>query len=139
MMMPDARSVVIEKEMPFPPNKIWRALTEGALMKQWLLDNDFQPVVGHRFDFRAPPMADWNGIIDSEVLVMVPNEKLSYRWNSLGLETIVVWTLAPTARGTLVRMEQSGFRPDQKAAFQGANYGWQRFIGKLEQVVAGLQ
>ena len=133
------RSLVIEREMPHPPEKIWRALTQGALIKEWLMDNDFQPVVGHKFNFRAPPMPKWNGIIDSEVLVIEPNKKLSYSWGSLGLESVVVWTLVPTKSGTLVRMEQSGFRPDQEANYQGANYGWQKFIGGLERMVGELQ
>jgi uncharacterized protein YndB with AHSA1/START domain len=133
------RSVVIERELPYPPEKIWRALTEGPLLKEWLLDNDFQPVVGHRFNFRAPPMPQWNGVIDCEVLALEPGKKLSYSWNSSGLESVVVFTLAATKDGTLVRMEQSGFRPDQEAAYKGANYGWQKFIGGLERVVAGLE
>jgi uncharacterized protein YndB with AHSA1/START domain len=84
-------------------------------------------------------MPNWNGIIDSEVLVVEPHKTLSYSWNSMGLESVVVWTLVATSGGTLVRMEQSGFRPDQEANYQGANYGWQKFIGGLERVVAGLQ
>jgi uncharacterized protein YndB with AHSA1/START domain len=130
---------VIEKELPHPPEKIWRALTQGPLIKEWLMDNDLQPVVGHRFNFRSTPMPNWNGVIDCEVLVVEPNKKLSYSWNSLGLESVVVWTLVATSGGTLVRMEQSGFRPDQEAAYKGANYGWQKFIGGLERIVAGLQ
>jgi uncharacterized protein YndB with AHSA1/START domain len=137
--MTTTRSLVIEKELPHPPEKIWRALTQGRLIKEWLMDNDFQPAVGHRFNFRSTPMPGWNGIIDSEVLVVEPNRKLSYSWNSMGLVSIVVWTLVATSGGTLLRMEQSGFRPDQEANFQGANYGWQKFIGGLERVVAGLQ
>jgi uncharacterized protein YndB with AHSA1/START domain len=137
--MTTTRSLVIEKELPHPPGKIWRALTQGPLIKEWLMDNDLQPVVGHRFNFRATPMPNWNGVIDCEVLVVEPNKKLSYSWNALGLESVVVWTLVATKGGTLVRMEQSGFRPDQEAAYKGANYGWQNFIRGLERVVAGLQ
>lgn len=135
----DTRSLVIEREMPFPPEKIWRALTEGALIKEWMLENDFKPVIGHRFKFRAPPMPQWDGVIHSEILAIEPNRKLSYSWGSLGLETVVVWTLVATSGGTLLRMEQSGFRADQKAEFGGAKYGWQNFIGQLERVVAGLK
>jgi uncharacterized protein YndB with AHSA1/START domain len=137
--MTTTRSLVIEREVAHPPEKIWRALTQGPLIKEWLMDNDFEPVVGRRFNFRSTPMPNWNGVIDSEVLVIEPNKKLSYSWNSLGLVSIVVWTLVATGGGTLVRMEQSGFRPDQEANYQGANYGWQKFIGGLERVVAGLQ
>jgi uncharacterized protein YndB with AHSA1/START domain len=137
--MTNSRSLVIEKELPHPPEKIWRALTQGPLIKEWLMDNDFQPLVGHRFKFRSTPMPNWNGVIDSEVLIIEPDRKLSYSWNSMGLVSVVVWTLAATGGGTLLRMEQSGFRPGQEANYQGANYGWQKFIGGLERVLAGLQ
>jgi uncharacterized protein YndB with AHSA1/START domain len=134
----ETRSFVIEKELPHPAEKVWRALTQGPLIKEWLMDNDLEPVVGHRFNFCSTPMPNWNGVIDCEVLVVEPNQKLSYSWHSLGLESVVVWTLVATSGGTLVRMEQSGFRPDQDSYYQGANYGWQKFIGGLERVVAGL-
>jgi len=135
----ETRTVVIEREMAHPPEKIWRALTEGALVKEWLMDNDFQPTVGHKFQFRAAPVPNWNGLIDSEVLVLEPNKKLSYSWGTMGTQSVVVWTLAPTSGGTLVRMEHSGFRADQEAAYKGATYGWQKFIGGLEKVVGSLQ
>jgi len=137
--MTTTRSVVIEREMPYPPEKIWRALTEGSLIKAWLMDNDFQPVVGHGFKFRSTPVPNWDGIIESKVLVVEPNKKLSYSWGSLGLESVVEWTLVATGGGTLVRMEHSGFGPDQEAAYKGATYGWQKFIGGLERVVGRLE
>jgi uncharacterized protein YndB with AHSA1/START domain len=138
MIETNTRTLVVQRELPHPPEKIWRALTQGPLIKEWLMDNGFQPVVGHVFQFRSTPMPRWDGVIDSEVLAVEPNKKLSYTWNALGLESVVVWTLTPTGGGTLVRMEQSGFRPDQDANYQGANYGWRKFIGGLEQVLAGL-
>ena len=141
MTSADTSSLVIEKEFAYPPEKVWRALTEGELMREWLLENDFEPVVGHAFSFRteAPAAAgmDWDGVIESEVLVVRPYEELAYRWNALGLVSVVRWTLAATAGGTLVRMEQSGFRPDQKAAYHGANYGWEKFLEGLERVLSG--
>ena len=133
------RSLVIEREMAHPPERIWRALTQGELMKEWLLENDFQPVVGHKFSFRSQPMPQWNGIIDCEVLSLEPTSRLSYSWCTLGSKSLVTWTLTPTKNGTRVRMEHSGFRMDQEAAYRGANYGWQNFIGRLERVVAGLE
>jgi len=131
------RTLVIEKEMSHPPEKIWRALTEGPLIKQWLMDNDFQPVVGNKFQFRSTPVPNWDGIIASEVLVIEPNKKLSFSWATMGMESVVTWTLAATGAGTLVRMEHSGFASDQDAAYKGAKYGWQMFIGNLERVLAG--
>lgn len=130
-------SLVIEKELPHPPEKVWRALTQGPLIKEWLMDNDFQAVEGHEFTFRSTPMPGWNGVIDSKVLVVEPTTKLSYRWSALGLESVVDWTLSATNTGAMLRMEQSGFRPDQDAKYQGANYGWQMFLGNLDRVLAG--
>jgi uncharacterized protein YndB with AHSA1/START domain len=141
---PGSRTLVVEREMPHPPEKIWRALTQGALIEEWLMKNDFQPVIGHRFNFRATPMPHWNGVVDCEVLVVEPNQRLSYSWNASGaeaaggLKTIVTWTLTATKGGTLLRMEQSGFRPEDENNYQGANYGWQRYLGALERVAAGL-
>ena len=133
------RSLVIERELTHPPEKVWRALTEGPLIAQWMMENDFQPVVGHSFTFRATPAPNWNGIVECEVLQVEPHRSLSYRWGVAGIEPwIVTLTLTPTPAGTHLHMEQSGFRPDQTAAFKGAQYGWQKFIGNLEHVVGGL-
>ena len=137
--MTTTRSVVIEKELPHAPEKVWRALTQGPLIKEWLMDNDFQPVVGHAFDFRSTPVPNWNGIINCEVLVVEPSQRLSYSWGTMGMESVVVFTLVATSGGTLLRMEHSGFRPDQESAHKGATYGWQKFLGGLERVVAGLE
>ena len=132
-------SLVIEREMPHPTEKIWRALTQGPLIAEWLMTNDFKPVVGHRFQFRATPVQNWNGIIDSEVLLVEPHTRLSYGWTSMGLETVVTWTLTPTTGGTLLRMEQSGFPSEEGANFKGARYGWTNFINNLERVAGGLE
>ena len=133
------RSLVIEREMPHSPEKIWRALTQKPLIEEWLMTNDFQPVVGHRFSFRSTPVPNWNGVIDGKVLVVEPNARLSYSWASMGLESVVTWTLTPTENGTHLRMEQSGFPSEEGPNFRGAKYGWNNFIGKLEHVVGGLQ
>ncbi len=127
----EARSVVVEREVPFSPEKIWRALTQPHLIEEWLMKNDFKPVVGHCFNLRA----DW-GAVDGQVLAVEPNKTLSYTWGAYGLESVVTWTLTPTRIGTLLRMEQSGFRPDQQQAYQGATGGWPRFFAALEQVLA---
>ena len=133
-----SRSLVIEREMPHPPDKIWRALTQGALIGEWLMKNDFQPAVGHRFSFRSTPVPGWDGVIDSEVLVIEPNSRLSYSWATMGTMSVVTWTLTPTKAGTHLRMEQSGFRSEEDAAYKGARYGWTKFIGNMERVVGGL-
>ena len=139
MNEPEAsRSLVIEREMPHPPEKVWRALTQGPLIEEWLMKNDFQPVVGHRFSFRSTPVPGWDGVIESEVQVIESNSRLSYSWGTMGTMSVVTWTLTPTKAGTHVRMEQTGFRSEQDAAYKGATYGWTKFIGNMERVVAGL-
>jgi uncharacterized protein YndB with AHSA1/START domain len=141
----ETRSVVVERQMAHPPEKIWRALTQGPLIEDWLMANDFQPVVGHRFNLRTAPSPHWNGVLDCEVLAVEDNRRLAYTWNSsgeeaaTGLKTVVTWTLTPIGRSTLVRMEQTGFRADQKGNYQGAAYGWQRYLDGLERVVGGLE
>ena len=127
----ETRSVVVEREIPYPSEKIWRALTQPHLIEEWLMKNDFKPVVDHRFNFRA----DW-GAVDCRVMAVEPNKTLSYTWAAFGLESVVTWTLVPTGTGTDVRMEQSGFRPDQPQVYQGAQGGWQQFFAGLEQVLA---
>jgi uncharacterized protein YndB with AHSA1/START domain len=129
----DTKTLVVERELPHPAEKIWRALTQAPLIEEWLMKNEFEPVVGHRFDLRA----DW-GVVDCQVLAVELNKTLSYAWEALGLKSVVTWTLTPSGGGTRLRMEQSGFRPDQEQAYQGAKYGWQKFFTALESVVAKL-
>lgn len=129
----DTLCVAVEREMAHPPEKIWRALTQPHLIEEWLMKNDFKPVVEHRFNLSA----EW-GRVDCQVLEIEPNKTLTYTWEALGLESVVTWTLTPSATGTRLRMEQSGFREDQQQAYQGAKAGWPRFFAAMEDVLAGL-
>ncbi len=128
-------SVVVEREFAFPPEKVWRALTQPHLIEAWLLKNDFVPAVDHRFSLRA----DW-GTVECEVRTVEPHRTLAYTWAAHGVETVVTWTLTPAGTpagaATHLRMEQVGFRPDQKPAYGGARQGWPRFFANLEQVLA---
>jgi uncharacterized protein YndB with AHSA1/START domain len=134
----ETRSVIVEREIAHPPEKLWRALTQPHLIEEWLMKNDFKPSVGHRFNLRG----DWGGVLDCEVLAVEPNRTLSYTWNfahedaAFDLTSVVTFTLTPTSSGTHLRMEQTGFRTGQKQAYGGARVGWQQFFAKLEQVLA---
>jgi uncharacterized protein YndB with AHSA1/START domain len=125
------RSVVVEREIAHAPEKIWRALTQPHLMAEWLMKTNFEPTAGQRFDFTA----DW-GSVACQVLAIEPHTTLSYKWDAMGLESVVTWTLTPSAKGTHLRMEQAGFRPDQQQAYQGAQYGWPKFFDGMEQLLA---
>jgi uncharacterized protein YndB with AHSA1/START domain len=134
----ETRSVVVEREFAHAPEKLWRALTQPHLMQEWLMKNDFAPQAGHRFKLTG----DWGGVLDCEVLEIEPNRTLSYTWDfvhedpAYNLKSVVTFTLEPTATGTRLRMEQAGFRPDQKQAFGGAHAGWKQFLDKLEGLLA---
>ena len=102
------------------------------------MKNDFELVKGHQFKLRG----DWGGVLDCEVLAIEPNKTLSYSWNhtheqaAYSLQSVVTFTLTRTSTGTHLRMEQSGFRPDQPQAFGGARLGWQKMLEKLEQLLS---
>src|SRR5438445_12265730 len=102
-------SVIVEREVPFPPEKIWRALTQPHLIEQWLLKNDFKPVVDHHFNLRA----EW-GAVDCQVLAVEPNKTLSYRLGASGLQAVRTCPTTPTSRRQHRRMERPRLRPDQR-------------------------
>jgi uncharacterized protein YndB with AHSA1/START domain len=131
----ETRSVILERELPHPPEKVWRALTQPHLIEAWLMKNDFAPVMGQRFTLTG----DW-GSVDCEVTRLEPNMALAYTWSAMGLKTMVEFSLTPTSGGTRLRVEQSGFPADAASDryYNGAQWGWQKFIASLEDVVAGL-
>jgi uncharacterized protein YndB with AHSA1/START domain len=143
--MSPTKSLVVERLMPHPPEKIWRALTQSALVEEWLMKNDFEPRVGHRFNFRATPIPGmWNGCTDCEVLALDEPTRLVYSWSASGeeakdgLKTIVTWTITRTDGGALVRMEQAGFRPQDEGGYQAMGGGWPRILAGLERVAGEI-
>jgi uncharacterized protein YndB with AHSA1/START domain len=136
----ETRTVVVEREIAQPATKIWKALTTSHLMSEWLMNNDFAPEVGHKFKLRG----EWGGVMDCEVLAIEPERSLSYTWDFANddplyaLRSVVTYTLTPIPSGTHLRVEQSGFHPNQKQAYGGAHAGWKNFLARLEQV-AGQQ
>jgi uncharacterized protein YndB with AHSA1/START domain len=143
-MNPQTQSVVVEYDLPHPPKKVWRALTEPQLIARWLMENDFRPEVGHRFTFKAPPQPQWDGTVQCEVLEVVPHERLRYSWvggaGEFRLDTTVTWTLtARPSGGTLLKLEHSGFLPTQAFALEGLSKGWRGRVGdRLKEIIASL-
>lgn len=141
---PATRSIVVERTMPHPPLKIWRALTQSSLMAEWLMQNDFQACEGATFTFRAKPMGDWDGIVHCQVITFEPPSRLVYTWKGgavpgapyeYALDSVVEWTLTPVPGGTRVRMEQSGFRPANEIAYTTMSGGWPRMLERLEKFI----
>lgn len=134
--MSETKSVVVEREIPHPPEKIWRALTQAHLIEEWLMKNDFVLKLGHKFTLTG----EWGGVLDCEVREIEDNRTLSYSWDfenedpDYALKSVVTLTLTPSATGTLLRVEQAGFRPNQTQALGGAQGGWTAFLEKLEEV-----
>jgi len=124
-------SVVVERDLKYAPEKIWRALTQPHLIEEWLMKNDFKPVLDERFTLHG----DW-GAVECQVRTIEPHKTLSYTWAAYGLESIVTWTLTATSAGTRLRMEQTGFRPEQQQAYRGAQNGWPQLFAALERVLA---
>ena len=131
MTAPETRSVVIERDLPFPQDRVWKAISDPDLMAEWLMSTNFQPKVGENFCFTAA----W-GDVECRVIDIEPMVRLSYTWNAYELRSEVTWTLSPTATGTHLKMEQSGFLMNQKQEFGGARAGWNRFLDNLETLLS---
>jgi uncharacterized protein YndB with AHSA1/START domain len=128
---PDIKTICFERNLAHPPSKVWRALTVPAFLEEWLMKANFRLQHGHRFNFQA----DW-GHVDCEILEFETERRLSYTWGDGTLETVVTWTLTPAKNGTLLTMEQSGFKKDQPRYYGGALQGWPRFFDQLETALA---
>lgn len=138
----ETKSISMEYDLPHPPEKVWRALTEPKLLAAWLMVTDLRPLVGNSFTFKADPTPWWDGIVHCEVLELDLHKRLRYSWRSgpesSRLDTVVTWTLTPTpSGGTRLALEHSGFLPADAFAFDGASKGWQRMAGeRLREVLA---
>jgi uncharacterized protein YndB with AHSA1/START domain len=142
--MPDpAGTIQLSWDLPHPPAKVWRALTEPALVAQWLMSTDMPPVTGKAFTFRSQPFPGWDGVIHSEILELEPQKRLQYSWKggpaTSELDTVVTWSLTPLTGGTRLQLEHRGFGAQQKQAFAGAGLGWKRNVEeRMDAALAAL-
>jgi uncharacterized protein YndB with AHSA1/START domain len=133
--MAETRTVVVERLLEHPPEKIWRALTQPHLIAEWLMTNDFKPVPGHKFNLSREPAPDMKVVIDCEVLDVDEHRSLSYRWAAYGTDTVVTFTLVPAASGTVLRVEQAGFPAENTRAIKGSGAAWTQFLGALDALL----
>lgn len=114
--------------------KAWAALTDSSKLAKWITENDFKPIVGHRFQFRHEPSEYWDGIVDGEVLIVEPPNRLSYSWATGDERHTVTWTLQDLWDGKVnLHLEQTGF--SHVHGLEGARYGWSEWFGKFEHVL----
>lgn len=132
-----AEAISFDVELPHRSEKVWRALTDPALLTEWLLPAvGFTLERGSAFVFAAPPQPGWDGIVNCRIVDLEPPARLSYRWVVGEIDTVVTFTLTPTPSGTRLLLVQSGFKEHQKKNWGGARYGWKVMGGKLIQLLA---
>lgn len=132
-------AITFEFDLRHPPAKVWRALTDPVLLEKWLLPVvGFEPEKGALFTFHTQPHPGWDGTVSCRMLEVEAMHRISYAWTVPFLDTVVTFTLAPTPTGTRLSLVQKGFKPDQKAAFGGARYGWNMMGGKLVELLATI-
>jgi uncharacterized protein YndB with AHSA1/START domain len=133
-------SISFEFDLPHSPEKVWRALTEPALLAEWLLPVfDLKLERGAAFTFKTQPVAGWDGIVQCRIAELETHRKLSYDWGVGDMATVVTFTLTPTTSGTRLTLVHSGFKPAQKKNFGGARYGWKMMGGKLVDLLGRIQ
>ncbi len=112
------RDVKTEVFYPYPPERVWQVLTNPRALAAWLMDNDFEPRVGHRFRFQAEPQQGLDGTIYCEVIKLDEPRCLSYTWRGSFMckPTIVTWTLLPVEGGTQLQLEHKGFENEAIAS-----------------------
>lgn len=130
-------AVSLEYDLPHPPEKVWRALTDPELLAEWLLPVfGFRLEIGAAFRFKTQAYPPWDGTVSCELREIEPLCRLVYSWSTPGLDTVVTFTLKPTLKGTLLSIQQTGFLPTQKRENGGARYGWGMMSERLIELLA---
>ncbi len=141
------RDLKLERVYPQPPERVWRALTDRRALSQWLMETDFEPILGHRFTFRSRPQPGWDGITHCEVTELDPPRRLAYTWRGgpgkdrpLTLDTVVRFMLTPEGSGTRLTLEHTGFSGLKSVLVSFMmKAGWAKMLrGSLDRVIAGL-
>jgi len=125
------RDLKFEATYPHPTDKVWRALTDSNAIAQWLMPNNFEARLGHKFMFTSKPQPGWDGKTYCEVVELDPPRRLAYTWKGGPIDTMVCWSLEPTAEGTRIVLEHTGFKGIKAlmvSAIMGS--GWKGIVAK---------
>jgi uncharacterized protein YndB with AHSA1/START domain len=128
------KKIELEAFYPYPPERVWRAITDSKALATWLMENDFKPVVGHKFQFRAKPQPGWSGIVDCEVLKVDPPKELAMRWrgDEKAPPTTLSYFLTGKNGGTHLKLLHDGFTKEH--GFLGPiimRLGYKRKLAKI--------
>ena len=130
------RIIHLKKFYPYKPELLWQALTDAKLLGQWFMENDMEPVMGNEFTFRMAPQKGWDGITYCGITELDELHKMAYTYQGFAsgektlacagihseladsaakgifaeLDTILEFSLEPTCGGTILKMEQSGYK-----------------------------
>lgn len=148
VLQPQTQDIVVDEVFPHAPETIWNTLTSGTLMSRWMMvPTGFEPVEGNRFTFQTTPAGEWDGVIQCQVLEVLPNERFVYAWKGghegnagygSRLNTVVTWTLSRVDSGTRLRLVHSGFvTPRNDTAYKNMSEGWKKVLRQIGAVAEG--
>lgn len=95
-------------DLAAPPEKVWRALTEPALVERWLMP-DAAATGGERPGFTGD-----GGKLGCTLIEAEPGRRVSYAWREGPLDSVVTFSIAAANGGTRLTVVHS--RPAQTAA-----------------------
>ena len=151
------RTIHLKQVLPYPPEVVWRTLTDADLLGKWFMQNDIKPILGHEFTFRMAPQKGWDGITYCEVIAVEPEKHIAYTYRGKAsgektlacagihsetadkaakgifaeLDTILSFTLEPTCGGTILKLQHSGYKGLKMAIISLVmRMGWKKQLGK---------
>lgn len=129
-----------ETVYPYSPEQVWKALTSSDALTDWLMPNDFEPRLGHKFQLRMKPAPNFSGVVECEVLALDPPHHLSYSWHAGDQNTTVSFRLEYVAGGTRLTLEHTGFATDGGMMVSSVlSSGWKKKIeSSLPATIARL-